>query len=88
MYMKVRVIQQFNDKHLKVLHRIGDELDLSVDRINEILRVGNFVEIIEETEQIKPTEQNEIVDSETNEESVEEEQPETAKTTGRRKRSK
>ncbi|MGF0017490.1 hypothetical protein [Sporofaciens sp. SGI.106] len=87
--MKVRVTQQFNDKHSKILHRIGDELDLSVDRINEILRVGNFIEIVEEeTEQTKPTEQNELVNSETNEESVEEEQPETVKTTGRRKRSK
>lgn len=87
--MKVRVTQQFNDKHSKILHRIGDELDLSVDRINEILRVGNFIEIVEEeTEQTKPTEQNELVNPETNEESVEDEQPETAKTTGRRKRSK
>ena len=61
-------------------------MNLSVERINEILKVGGFLEIMEvETELIEQTEPTEQAD-------VAEEVPENAaeepKATGRRKRSK
>ena len=62
--MKVKVIQEFNDKHSGIVHRIGEELDLPVKRINEIMKVGGVVEIIEteqETEHVEPVEATEEV---------------------------
>lgn len=86
--MKIRVTQEFKDKYSGELHKIGTEMNLSVERINEILKVGGFLEIVEteeETEQIEQTEPTEQAD-------VAEEEPENIteepKTTGRRKRSK
>lgn len=46
--MKVRVTTPFNDAHTKKLHKVGEEMEVSVDRVNEILKVGNFIQIIEE----------------------------------------
>lgn len=90
--MKVRVTQEFKDKYSGELHKIGTEMNLSVKRINEILKVGGFLEIvetedeteqIEQTEPIEPTEQADVTEKEP--ENTETEEP---KATGRRKRSK
>lgn len=87
--MKIRVTQEFKDKYSGELHKIGTEMNLSVERINEILKVGGFLEIveaetepIEQTEPTEPTEQADVAKEEP--ENTEEE----TKTTGRRKRSK
>lgn len=95
MTLKVKVIHEFTDRYTKELYRIGDELDLPVKRVNEIVRVGGLIEITEveqeeepveensvDIEQIEPTEQSEPVEEE------EEEPKEEPKATGRRKRSK
>lgn len=78
--MKVKVIQEFNDKHSGTIHRIGEELDLPVKRINEIMKVGGFVEIIEteqETEHVEPVATTEEVPVASAEADVlQEEQPE------------
>lgn len=87
--MKIKVTQEFKDKYSGELHKIGTEMNLSVERINEILKVGGFLEIVEaETEPIEQTEPTEP----TEQADVAEEEPENIteepKTTGRRKRSK
>lgn len=47
--MKVKVTQEFEDKHTGQLHRVGDEMDVPVSRVNEILSVGAFILIVEES---------------------------------------
>lgn len=86
MTLKVKVIHEFTDRYTKELYRIGDTLDLPVKRVNEIVRVGGLIEIVE-VEQEEETVEEVSVDVEPTEqsESVEEEEP---KATGRRKRSK
>lgn len=49
--MKVRVKTEFKDKHTGELYTAGKELDMSVERINEVLKVGSFIELVEQTEQ-------------------------------------
>lgn len=90
--MKIRVTTEFKDKHTNKLHKVGTEMDVPVQRVNEILSVGNFIEIIEQTEQVQTeTEEPEEPKTPTGEnednESVEPE-GEQSKETGRRKRTK
>lgn len=90
MTLKVKVIHEFTDRYTKELYRIGDELDLPVKRVNEIVRVGGLIEITEVEQEEEPVEEV-SVDIEPTEQSepVEEEEPkEEPKATGRRKRSK
>ena len=42
--MKVKVIEEFRDKHTGELRRIGDILDIRAEREKEILSVGRLVE--------------------------------------------
>ncbi len=70
MVMKVKVIHEFTDRHTHERYRIGDELDLPVKRVNEIVRVGGLIEIMESEQEKEPVE-----------EAVEDQ-----KATGRRKR--
>lgn len=91
--MKVKVTAEFNDKHTGELHRSGDILDLNVQRINEILSVGSFIELVEQSESEKEeTEQTETAEPspEGQEESkaAGEGQEETPKQTTRRKRNR
>lgn len=81
--MKVKVIHEFTDRYTKELYRIGDELDLSVKRVNEIVKVGGLIEITE-AEQKKESVEELLVAVESTEQTelVEEE------ATGRRKRTK
>lgn len=90
MTLKVKVIHEFTDRYTKELYRIGDTLDLPVKRVNEIVRVGGLIEIVEVEQEEEPVEEV-SVDVEPTEQSepVEEEEPkEEPKATGRRKRSK
>lgn len=56
--MKIRVTTEFTDRYTGELHRIGEEMEVSVQRVNEILSVGNFIELVEqfepEKEETKP----------------------------------
>lgn len=72
--MKVKVKTEFQDKYTGELHKTGDVLDLNVQRINEILKVGCFVELVEQY----PIENADVG----------EQTEETMKQTGRRKRTK
>lgn len=90
MILKVKVIHEFIDRHTHERYRIGDELDLPVKRVNEIVRVGGLIEITEAEQEKEPVEEV-PADVEPTEQSepVEEEEPkEEPKATGRRKRSK
>lgn len=51
--MKIRVTTEFKDKHTNKLHKVGTEMDVPVQRVNEILSVGNFIEIIEQAEPVQ-----------------------------------
>lgn len=46
--MKVKVISSFRDKTTKVIHQPGEELDITKERADEILKVGKFIELLEE----------------------------------------
>lgn len=82
--MKVRVKTEFKDKHTGELHKVGDVLDLNIQRINEILKVGGFVELVEQEE----TEQSPEEDEQKENADTGEQTEEIPKQTGRRKRSK
>lgn len=45
--MKARVTTEFTDKYTGELRKVGDILDLDIRRINEILAVGGFLQLIE-----------------------------------------
>ncbi len=92
--MKVKVRKQFRDKNTNEVYKIGQELDLTVERVNEILQVDCLIEIVgdikaekqEEVEQSEPIEQVEPVEND-NTESEDTESVEEQKTV-RRKRNK
>ena len=83
--MKVKVRTEFKDKHTGKLHKAGDELEMNVDRINEVLKVGNFIELVAEQKKSETDkkEQAEDADTEVDQKDTSEDAP---KTTGRRKR--
>lgn len=86
--MKVKVRTEFKDKHTRKLHKVGDELEMTLDRINEVLKVGNFIELVADTAEPKKSkadekEQAEDADTEADQKVAAEDTP---KTTGRRKR--
>lgn len=90
--MKVRVKTEFKDKYTEDLHKPGEELEMTVDRINEVLKVGNFIElVVEQTEPEKETgetkETSELAEQAESEQ-VGEQAEETQKQPTRRKRSK
>lgn len=85
--MKVKVRTEFKDKHTGKLHKAGDELEMNIDRINEVLKVGNFIELVTDAEPKKSKadekEQAEDADTEADQKDAAEDTPKTA---GRRKR--
>ncbi len=44
--MWVKVIKKFTDKYTGKKHPVGEKLNLKRERIDEILAVGPFVEVI------------------------------------------
>lgn len=56
--MKVKIQTAFNDKYTGKLYKVGEEIEITVERANEILKVGNFIEIVDEKAEKNP----EIVD--------------------------
>ena len=83
--MKIRVRTEFKDKHTGKLHKAGDELEMNIDRINEVLKVGNFIELVAEPKKSKADEKEQAEDADTEaDQKVAAE--DTPKTTGRRKR--
>lgn len=91
--MKVRVKAEFRDKHTGKVYKIGDELEMSVQRINEVIAVGNLIELIEqpektEQEQAENAEQEQADGQEEKADAGEQATGETQKQTGRRKRTK
>lgn len=84
--MKVKVKTEFKDKHTGELHRSGDVLDLNIQRINEILTVGSFIELVEQSEQTETAEPS--AEDQEESETAGEQAEETPKQTGRRKRSR
>lgn len=66
--MKVKVISSYRDKFTKKIHQPGEELELTNERADEILKVGNFIEEIAEPE--KPTSAGKKKNKKTNEENA------------------
>ena len=48
-----KIIKNFNDKYTKVKYKVGDVVDFSTTRANEILTVGKLIEKIEEVETVE-----------------------------------
>lgn len=46
--MKVKVLDKFRDRHTREWHKVDDVIDISEERYDEILTVGNLVEAMEE----------------------------------------
>lgn len=46
--MKVKVISAFKDKYTGKTHKIGEKMEATVERVNEIIRAGKFIQIIPE----------------------------------------
>ena len=87
--MKVKVRTEFKDKHTGKLHKAGDELEMNVDRINEVLKVGNFIELVADAAEPKKSEadkKEQAEDADTEADQKEADGEGTSKTTGRRKR--
>lgn len=82
--MKVKVRTEFKDKHTGKLHKAGDELEMTLDRINEVLKVGSFIELVAEPKKAEQDETEQAEDSEAEQKEAAGEG--TSKTTGRRKR--
>lgn len=46
--MKAKVLQEFRDKYSGKLHKVGDVIEVSAERFEEIQTVGNLVEEVKE----------------------------------------
>jgi CRISPR/Cas system-associated exonuclease Cas4 (RecB family) len=57
MLVKVRVLQTFRDKHTREIHKIDKEMEISQERFEEILTVGELVEEIKEDQKPTPKKQ-------------------------------
>ena len=84
--MKVKVRTEFKDKHTGKLHKAGDELEMNVDRINEVLNVRNFIELVADAAEQKKSKADEEEQAEDTEADQKDAAEDTPKTTGRRKR--
>ena len=84
--MKVKVRTEFKDKHTGKLHKAGDELEMNVDRINEVLKVGTFIELMSDAAEQKKSKADEEEQAEDTEADQKDAAEDTPKTTGRRKR--
>lgn len=82
--MKVKVRTEFKDKYTGKMHKAGDELEMTLERINEVLKVGSFIELVAESKKAGQDETEQAEDSEADQKETAGEG--TSKTTGRRKR--
>lgn len=82
--MKVKVRTEFKDKYTGKMHKTGDELEMTLERINEVLKVGSFIELVAESKKAGQDEMEQAEDSEADQKEADGEG--TSKTTGRRKR--
>jgi hypothetical protein len=46
--MEVKVVKRFRDKHTNEIHKVNDVLTINKTRFKEILKVGAFVEEVNE----------------------------------------
>lgn len=44
--MQVKVIRAFRDKHTEAAYKAGDVIEVTKERMDEILEVGRFVEVV------------------------------------------
>lgn len=51
--MKVKVLKRFRDKHTREIHSVGDILEITKKRYNEILKVDKLIEVLEEQEKVE-----------------------------------
>lgn len=48
--MQVQITAEFKDKHTGKQHKVGSKEEMTIERINEILKVGNFIKLLPEQE--------------------------------------
>ena len=51
--MKVKIKRTFRDKYTRKIYKAGTEADFTKERIEEILKVGKYIEVIEEKKPAK-----------------------------------
>lgn len=78
--MKVKVISSYRDKFTKKIHQPGEELNITKERADEILKVGKFIELLEE-----PKKQGKSAEDEEPKKPADDEKP---KTKGKKKNNK
>lgn len=90
--MKVKVISSYRDKFTKKIHQPGEELELTNERADEILKVGKFIELLEEPKQQgkssddeEPKQQDKTADDEEPKKPADDEKP---KSKGKKKNNK
>lgn len=49
--MKIKVVNSFRDKNTKVIHQVGEVLEVSDERGAEIISAGNYAVKIDEPKQ-------------------------------------
>lgn len=54
--MKIKVINSFRDKNTKVIHQVGEVLEVSDERGAEIISAGNYAVEIDEQKQAEAPE--------------------------------
>lgn len=54
--MKIKVINSFRDKNTKVIHQVGEVLEVSDERGAEIISAGNYAAQIDEPKQAETPE--------------------------------
>lgn len=59
--MKLKVVREFLDRYTKKLHKVGEEFEADEKRFNEIQRVGNLVERVDD-ESIEEETTDEVAD--------------------------
>lgn len=68
--MIVKVISSYRDKFTKKIHQPGEELNITKERADEILKVGKFIEFLEE-----PKKQGKSADDEEPKKPADDEEP-------------
>ncbi len=55
--MKVKVLKKFRDKHNGKVYKVGEVLDITKKRFDEIQKVGKLVEEVKESTEVEEVSQ-------------------------------
>lgn len=63
--MKAEVLKKFKDKHTKKIHHVGDVIEVTQERFDEILETDSFVKKMDDEEEIPEEKELEKAEEET-----------------------